>query len=87
MSGQSELLQPLVESAGNVSGKVAAGSSLGTLILNFFGSNAVAIGAICSVITLLLFAFFGFANLIIKKRATEAYYRAKIEEEMGIKDE
>lgn len=87
MSNESELLQPLVESAGNVSGKVAAGSSLGTLILNFFGSNAVAIGAICSVVTLLLFAFFGFANLIMKRRMDESYYRAKFKEEMGIEDE
>lgn len=87
MSLPSGQLQNLVETVGSASGKAAAGSSLGTLILNFFGSNAVAIGAICSVITLLLFAFFGFANLIMKKRMDESYYRAKFKEEMGIEDE
>lgn len=82
MSIESGSLQSAVQHAGSVSGKAAAGTSFGTLLMQFFGSNAVAIGAICSVVTLLLFAFFGFANLYMKRRMDEAYYRAKIKEEL-----
>lgn len=82
MSEQSELLSQVVENAGSLSGKAAAGSSFGTLVLSYFGSNAVAIGAMCSVITVFFFVFFGVMNIYMKKRMNEEYFRAKIKEEV-----
>lgn len=88
MSLQSEQLQNLVQNAGNASGKVAAGSGLGTMIMDFFGSNAAAIGAMCTALSVSFFIIFGLVNIYMKKRMDEAYYRAKIKQELGIdKDE
>lgn len=87
MSLQSEQLQSLVQNAGSASGKVAVGSGFGTMLMDFFGSNAAAIGAICTALSVSFFIIFGIVNIYMKKRMDEAYYRAKIKEELGIKNE
>jgi hypothetical protein len=84
MSTEFESLQKVASGAANTSGVISVTSGSATAIMGFFGENATAIGAICTVVTCVSMLVFKVIEARLKKKAYETYYKSKIEEDLGL---
>lgn len=72
-----------IDAVRNVSGlsTVATGSAIGaeqTTTMQILSENAIAIGAICTMVTCAVFVITGVWGLVLKHRQTESYIEKQI---------